>query len=116
VTAKKDQPMTKHYFKALARLLKGKPRTISHPYKINKDTVALEAGHKRGSIKKSRDSHREIILAIEKAQEEGISMTPSKKAIGRAKEEAKTYKQKYHASVNRELLLHRRVRELEGAN
>lgn len=108
--------MTEHYFKALARLQKGKPRTISHPYKINKDTVALEAGHKRGSIKKSRDSHREIILAIEKAQEDGISLTPSKKAIGRAKEEAKTYKQKFHASFAREVMLHRRLRELKGAN
>lgn len=107
--------MTAHLFESLDRLLKGKPRIISHPYKINKDTVALEAGLKRGSIKKSRESHREIILAIEKAQEDGISLTPSKKAIGRAKEEAKTYKQKYHASVNRELLLHRRIRELEGA-
>ncbi|AIJ45767.1 MULTISPECIES: hypothetical protein [Comamonas] len=51
------------YFEALDRLrARGTP--------INNDTVALEAGSGRGSIKKSRLGHADLISAIEQAAQE----------------------------------------------
>ena len=105
--------MSKDKFEALERLIAGKPQRIFHPYKINKDTVALEAGLKRGSIKKSRKSHQSIIEAIEKAQKEGINPKPTKKAIGRARNEALHLKQMIEEGLNREIMLRRRNRDLE---
>ncbi|MEM5343385.1 hypothetical protein [Paraburkholderia azotifigens] len=48
---------TRKYFEALERLKAAGKR-------INNDTVALEAGFKKGSIKKSRPSHATLIQAI----------------------------------------------------
>lgn len=42
------------YYAALERLKVNKPTIITKGSAINNDTVALEAGRKRGSIKKSR--------------------------------------------------------------
>ena len=51
------------YFEALQRLqARGAP--------INNDTVALEAGSGRGSIKKSRPAYAELIAAIDVAAKE----------------------------------------------
>ena len=51
------------YFAALERLkARGEP--------ISNDAVALEAGKGRGSIKRSRPAHAELISAIEKAIKE----------------------------------------------
>ena len=51
------------YFAALDRLkARGEP--------ISNDAVALEAGKGRGSIKRSRPAHAELISAIEKAMKE----------------------------------------------
>jgi len=41
------------YYAALERLKVNKPNLLPKGSVINNDTVALEAGHKRGSIKKS---------------------------------------------------------------
>ncbi|MBC3876648.1 hypothetical protein H8K38_02380 [Undibacterium sp. FT79W] len=48
------------YFQALQRL-------VEQGAKINNDTVALEAGSGRGSIKKSRAAYSGLIAAIEHA-------------------------------------------------
>ena len=53
------------YMEALDRLIEGRPQIIVGKYRINKDTVAIEAGRKRGSIKKSRPEHFRLIHAIE---------------------------------------------------
>jgi hypothetical protein len=53
------------YFEALERLkARGAP--------INNDTVALEAGSGRGSIKKSRAGYAELIAAIDQAAKEQV--------------------------------------------
>lgn len=54
-----------NYRTALQRLIDGKTCILPKGSAINKDSVALEAGRKRGSIKKSRAEHTDIILAIE---------------------------------------------------
>ena len=43
----------KNFYDALQRLIDEKPKVITGTYSINNDTVALEAGRKRGTIKKS---------------------------------------------------------------
>ena len=45
-------PMIDEYYKALDRLIQNKPINVPIGTKINNDTVALEAGRKRGSLKK----------------------------------------------------------------
>ena len=57
----------KHYYEALERLKNGTPEILEGDYKINNDTVALEAGRKRGSIKAKR--HKDLVSAIAKAAE-----------------------------------------------
>jgi len=58
VSAKED------YFAALQRLKRNQPQVLPKNSLINKDTVALEAGRKRGSIRKSRNMD-DLIAAID---------------------------------------------------
>jgi hypothetical protein len=58
-----NKSQVEKYLAALERLkAQGKP--------INNDAVAQEAGSGKGSIKKSRAGHAELIAAIERAAEE----------------------------------------------
>ncbi|GEM_PF-1493371 len=59
-------PTVKEYFAALERLKQNKPERIEKGSQINKDTVALEAGRKRGSIR-NRHGFETLIEAIETA-------------------------------------------------
>jgi len=54
------------YFAALQRLKRNQPRILPKNSLINKDSVALEAGRKRGSIRKNRDMD-DLIAAIDVA-------------------------------------------------
>lgn len=54
----------KNFYDALQRLVDGKPNIVRGVYSINNDTVALEAGRKRGTIKKSRPELAELIVDI----------------------------------------------------
>jgi len=94
----------KHYYEALERLEKGRPEILPEGYKINNDTVALEAGRKRGSIKVRR--HKDLVLAITKA-------TNKKEHLNDDVETDSSLEMKYQASLNREVLLVERLRELE---
>ena len=53
------------YYAALERLKANKSNVLPKGSAINNDTVALEAGRKRGSIKKSR--YAALVQAIELA-------------------------------------------------
>ncbi|TFF51181.1 hypothetical protein C5609_14935 [Pseudomonas putida] len=55
------------YRAALLRLIENRPSILPKGSSINNDTVALEAGRKRGSIKKSRAEHAQLILDIKAA-------------------------------------------------
>ncbi|MDH1549757.1 MULTISPECIES: hypothetical protein [Pseudomonas] len=55
------------YLAALDRLERDEPRILPKGTLINNDTVALEAGRKRGSIKKLR--HAELCRKIDEAAE-----------------------------------------------
>lgn len=104
----------KDYFEALNRLINNKPICVSRSYKINKDTVALEAGRKRGSIKKSREVFSDLIDAINAA--ENKIEAPKKEQINKLnnlKIDRDKYKELYEQALNRELMYMEHVNELE---
>ena len=82
------------YYAALERLKANKPTILPRGSAINNDTVALEAGRKRGSIKKSR--HVALIEAIELAtQQVGQNVLSPAQQIEQAKTKTKTVKSAY---------------------
>ena len=104
-----------NYYDALDRLVKGQPINVPKTSKINLDTVALEAGRKRGSIKKSRLSFAGLIFDIESAaMQHKPRGTDLSEKLKKAKEKYQELKLKYLDSINREIMLSNRVRELEA--
>lgn len=82
------------YYAALERLKANKPIALPKGSAINNDTVALEAGRKRGSIKKSR--HAALIVAIEQAaQAAGQNVLSPAQQIEQAKTKTKAVKSDY---------------------
>lgn len=55
------------YFAALVRLKQNKPEKVPKGTPVNKDTVAIEAGRARGSIR-NRPGFERLLAAIEEAQ------------------------------------------------
>ena len=79
------------YYAALERLKANKPIILPKGSTINNDTVAMEAGRKRGSIKKSR--HAALIEAIEQAaQAVGQNVLSPAQQIEQAKSKTKAVK------------------------
>ena len=82
------------YDAALERLKANKPTILPKGSAINNDTVALEAGRKRGSIKKSR--HAALVQAIElAAQQAGQNVLSPRQQIEQAKTKTKAVKSDY---------------------
>lgn len=104
------------YYEALHRLINNNPVNIPKDTKINKDTVALEAGRKRGSIKKSREVFLELIEAIKKASEDKSKNTSQHiEQITKIKDKMNNFKHLYEEALNRELMYIERINELEKA-
>lgn len=104
------------YYEALHRLINNNPVNVPKDTKINKDTVALEAGRKRGSIKKSREVFLELIEAIEKASEDKSKNTSQHiEQITKIKDKMNNFKHLYEEALNRELMYIERINELEKA-
>ncbi|MBJ9953408.1 MULTISPECIES: hypothetical protein [unclassified Acinetobacter] len=82
------------YYAALERLKANKPEVLPKGSAINNDTVAMEAGRKRGSIKKSR--HAALINVIEQAaQAAGQNVLSPAQQIEQAKNRTKAAKTNY---------------------
>ena len=82
------------YDAALERLKANKPTILPKGSAINNDTVALEAGRKRGSIKRSR--HAALVQAIELAAQQAGQNEPSvAEQIEKAKSKTKAVKSDY---------------------
>ena len=82
------------YYAALERLKANKPIILPKGSAINNDTVALEAGRKRGSIKKSR--HAALVQAIElAAQQAGQNVLSPTQQIEQAQSRTKAVKSDY---------------------
>lgn len=75
----RHSPTVGEYFSALERLRRNKPERVEKGSVINKDTVALEAGRKRGSIR-NRAGFETLIEAIARASSES-RILPAKKRI-----------------------------------
>jgi hypothetical protein len=102
------------YFNALDRLKTNNPINVPKGSKINNDSVALEAGRKRGSIKKSREIFTELIVAINNAsQESNAEYDKLESKIFKLKNSAENYKEMYEKAINRELMYLERINELE---
>ena len=82
------------YYAALERLKANKPIVLPKGSAINNDSVAMEAGRKRGLIKRSR--HAALVEAIEQAaQEAGQNVLSPTQRIEQAKNRTKAAKSNY---------------------
>lgn len=103
------------YYAALERIKNNNPFRIPKGSHINKDSVALEAGKKRGSIKKSRETFANLIEEIEKAAQlqakQGTNTLTQQ--LEKRKSEKENYRNLYHQALNRELMLLEKIAELE---
>lgn len=102
------------YFEALERLKLNNPVHVPKNSKINNDMVALEAGRKRGSIKKSREMFTELIEAIDiTAKENNADYDRLTAKISKLKNSTQNYKELYEKTINREIMYLERINELE---
>lgn len=102
------------YYDALQRLKDNRPKVVPKGSKINNDTVALEAGKKRGSIKRSREVFIPLIEEIKSIQaNEQAPKIKYEERIEKYKNKCKEYKSLYEGALNRELMLIERINELE---
>lgn len=103
------------YYNALDRLIKNKPIRVPRSAKINNDNVALEAGRKKGSIKKSRPIYEDLIIAIKFANEKmGENTTQEKNKYLKVREESQKYKTLWEESLAREISLIHENSELKA--
>lgn len=94
------------YFDALERLKAGKPNIVNKGDRITNDSVALEAGRKKGSIKKSRPQFRKLILEIEKAKAAHLPESDSlMNKLNREKSKVNEYREKYETLLAEHLML-----------
>lgn len=107
------------YYNALERLRTNKPEILAKgTYKINNDSVVLEAGNKRGAIKKSRIEFEELITEIKKValiynNKDLDKLKKAEALAARYKLERDDFQSDYHAALNREMMLVRRLGDLE---
>lgn len=94
------------YFEALERLKRGKPVNVPMGTKITNDSVSLEAGRKKGTIKKSRPIFSDLINAINAAAK--AKATPRdeiRERLDEAKAEATRYRALWEEALAREVSL-----------
>lgn len=92
------------YFEALERLKRGRTVNVPKGTKINNDNVSLEAGRKKGTIKRSRPIFRDLIDAIEAAGAEH-PQRDSKAQLDAAKAETAKYRTLWEDALTREVSL-----------
>lgn len=94
------------YFAALDRLKSGQPSIVPKGTKITNDSVALEAGRGKGSIKKSRAVFSDLIQAIEDAATvQAKPKNEQKEKLTKAKGQADQCRQNLDAALVREMSL-----------
>ena len=107
-------PVSQDYWDALDRLKNNNPIRLPNGSKINKNNVALEAGRKIGSIKKSRNIFSELITAIDQTATELKKQNPDLGTkLKNERSQKSHYRELYHQALNRELMLVERLAQLE---
>jgi hypothetical protein len=97
----------KEYYEALDRLKSKKA-------KINNDTVSIEAGRKKGSIKKSRAQFAELITAIEAAAAETATIRNEPAVqLERYKGDKRQLQERLDESLEREIALVKEIFDLK---
>lgn len=105
------------YYDALDRLIQNKPIRVSKSAKINNDNVALEAGRKKGTIKKSRPIYEDLIASIKIANKKiktDENHDQSQIKYIKIKEESYKYKILWEESLAREISLIHEIAELKA--
>lgn len=94
------------YFDALERIKKGRPINVPKGTRITNDAVSLEAGRKKGTIKKGRPIFRDLIEAIDTAAAEHLRPADVQRAqLDAAKAEAGKYRTLWEEAMTREVSL-----------
>lgn len=97
------------YFEALERLKGNRPVNVPKGTKVTNDAVSLEAGRKKGTIKKSRPIFHDLIEAIDAAAaaaaEEVRPQNTLKEKLEAAKTEAQRYRTLWEEALTREVSL-----------
>lgn len=94
------------YFEALERLKKGRPTNVPKGTKISNDSVSLEAGRKKGTIKRSRPIFKDLIEAIDAASaEQSRPGNEQKERIEDLKAEVVKYRTLWEEALTREASL-----------
>lgn len=102
------------YYQALDRLVKNNPINVPKGSKINKDTVALEAGRNRGAIRTDRNVFYDLLLDIKAAAEKLESPKKEQQMkLDKVKSERDKYKRLYQEAINREVMYIEAINELE---
>jgi hypothetical protein len=96
----------KDYYRALERLENGKTKFVPPGTKISNDSVSLEAGRKKGSIKKSRSQFEHLISMIqEAAKKQNSTNNQEAEDLKNARLELKSLRDQLDLSRGRELSL-----------
>ena len=96
----------KSYMEALERLINNQPIKVPLGTPVSNDAVALEAGRGRGSLKKSRYSHRKVLIAIEASKTNQSSVkTKTELSLKRQRNKTANVQAELEASLAREVLL-----------
>ena len=91
------------YYAALDRLKAAKPQVVAKGTKISNDAVSLEAGRKKGSIKKSRLVFAGLIADIElAATAEGSPKKTQVQIADKAKKKVHDLQRELDAALGRE--------------
>lgn len=104
------------YFTALERLEANQPIRVPKGSRINYDNVSLEAGRKKGSIKKERpefDALREEIKLASSRQAKKSDVYVLREKLEKVTNEKDILERRLFESYNREVLLIARLAELE---
>lgn len=106
-------PVDQVYYDALERLKKGSPKNVVKGTKITNDAVSLEAGKKKGSIKRSRPIFSNLIDAIDKAAAEQASPGDEMaRKLAEAKAETAKYRALWEEALTREVSLVKELRDV----
>jgi hypothetical protein len=104
------------YFNALERLEANKPIRVAPGSKITNDNVSLEAGRKKGSIRKEREEFatlRNEIRAAAARQVKKSDVAVMKEKVAAMKKTILKLEVRLAESYNREILLIARLHELD---
>lgn len=102
------------YYEALERLKKDMPIRVPKGTKITNDAVSLEAGRGKGSIKRSRLIFSDLIVAIQSASEQQISViNVNENIVHKLKSELDQCRKELEAALAREVSLLYELYELK---